>query len=189
MKAHTLLWQMLAWLLALAMLAPVPVRGEAAASVLERQVKAAYLYKFAGYVEWPEGSFAKPDAPLVIGVAASEALAAQLEQTVAGRSVEGHPVTVRRLKRGESLSGLHLLFVGGADKTHLGEWLGAARGQPVLTVAEADEGNAQGSMINFLMAEERLRFEVALKPVSQSRLRISARMLAAALRVAGGNAS
>ncbi|UQV46761.1 DUF4154 domain-containing protein [Janthinobacterium lividum] len=69
----------------------VQVQGE-----LERQVKAAYLYKFAGYVEWPDGSFARPDSPLVIGVAGADALAEQLEQSVAGHSVNGRAVQVKK---------------------------------------------------------------------------------------------
>src|SRR3954468_23532351 len=63
-------------------------------------VKAAFLYKFPGFVDWPAGSFARPDAPLVIGVAGNDAVAGDLEQIVAGRTLEGRPVAVRRLREG-----------------------------------------------------------------------------------------
>ncbi|MES2126915.1 MAG: YfiR family protein [Pseudomonadota bacterium] len=163
--------------------------AQAQASSVERQVKAAYLYKFAGFVDWPEGSFARPDSPLLIGVAGSDTLAGDLEQMVGGRSVNGHTITIRRVRRGESLAGLHILFVGGSDRALASDLLAAARGQAVLTVTDSEEGFAQGSMINFVVAEDKLRFEVALRQVNTARLRISARMLAAAHRVQPGTSS
>lgn len=154
---------------------------------LESAVKAAYLYKFATFVEWPEGSFARPDSVLQIGVAGNDALAEHLARTVGGRSVNGHAVAIRKLRRGESTAGLHILFVGAQERAAIGDYLQAARGQSVLTVTDADEALALGSMVNFVVAGQRLRFEVALENVAPSRLRISARMLAAALRVEGAS--
>jgi hypothetical protein len=146
---------------------------------LEVQVKAAYLYKFAGFVDWPGTAFPRPDSPLVIGVAGNDELAAQLEQVVAGRSVGGHPLAVRRVRQGDSPAGLHVLYVGGPERWT--ELLAGARGLPLLTVGDAAE--VPGNMIRFLVLDERLRFEVALGPVAPSGLRISARLLAAAVRV------
>jgi hypothetical protein len=160
-------------------------RAQNVASALELQVKAAYLYKFAGYTEWPEGSFAQSDSALVIGVAGHDALAGQLELVVAGRSINGHPLTVRRLKRGDSPAGLHILCTSAADRSAMIELLGQARALPILTVADDADGLAHGAMIAFLMAQDRLRFDVGLKPVNQARLRISARMLAVAHQVQG----
>jgi len=169
-------------LLLLAALWPLLAHAQSNAT-LERQVKAAYLYKFAGFVEWPEGSFSRPDAPVVIGVAGADALAEQLEQTVAGHMANGRPLQVRRIKRGDSLAGLHMLFISAQDKALAQELLAASRGQPVLTVTDADDTFGLGSMINFVIADERLRFEVSLKNALAARLKISARMLSAAYRV------
>jgi hypothetical protein len=155
-------------------------------SPLEREIKAAYLYKFAGFVEWPEGSFSAADSPLQIGVAGNDHLADQVEQMVAGRTVNGHALTVRRLRRGDSLAGLHILFIGTLERAAQGELLAAARAMPLLTVTDSADAAAQGCMINFIIADDKLRFEVALRPVNFSRLRISARMLAAAFKVVGG---
>lgn len=154
---------------------------------LESAVKAAYLYKFATFVEWPEGSFARPDSVLQIGVAGNDALVGHLARTVDGRSVNGHAVAIRKVRRGESTAGLHILFVGAQDRAAIGDYLQAARGQSVLTVTDTDEALALGSMVNFVVDGQRLRFEVALENVATSRLRISARMLAAALRVEGAS--
>lgn len=181
------------WRLALApMLASMLVLWPASAhadglSPLERQVKAAYLYKFAGFVEWPEGSFVRPDSPLVIGVMGADALADQLERTVAGHSANGHPLVVRKLKKGESTGQVHILYLGALDKGALHEVMSASRNQPLLTVSDSEEAYAMGSIINFVVAEDRLRFEVALKPAATARIRISARMLSAAYRVQGAS--
>lgn len=156
---------------------------------LEREVKAAYLYKFGGFVEWPEASFARPDAPLTIGVAGDDALADQLARTVAGRSVNGHPVAVRRLRGGEAPGTVHILYVSSHDRAVLAEMLRAVRGTPVLTVSDSEDALAQGAMVAFVESASKLRFLVAMAPVAPSRLRISARMLSAALRVQPGTAS
>ena len=152
---------------------------------LASEVKAAYLYKFASFVEWPEGSFARADSVLHIGVAGNDALAGHLAQMVGGRNVNGHAVAIRKIRRGDSIAGLHILFVGAHDPDAIHDYLHAARGQSVLSVTDADQALALGSMVNFVVDGERLRFEVALDHVAPSRLRISARMLAAALRVGG----
>ena len=153
---------------------------------LEREVKAAYLYKFGSFVEWPEASFARPDSPLQIGVAGDDALADQLVRTVTGRSVAGRPIAVRKLRSGEAPGALHILFVSGHDRAAAADMLKAVRGQPVLTVSDTEEALAAGAMVSFVVAGGKLRFLVAMGPVAPSRLRISARMLAAALRVQPG---
>jgi len=179
---RAVLWLALALALTLMLWSRPGVARQAAS---EGQVKAAYLFKFAGFVEWPEGSFARPDSSLQIGVAGSDALAEQLELMVAGRSIGGHAISVRKIRRGEPVAGIHILFVGAAERAAMAELLAAARGQPVLTVSDADDAVALGCMIAFVIADQRLRFDVGMAHVAAARLRISARMLAAANRILG----
>lgn len=157
-------------------------------SLVERQVKAAYLFKFASFVEWPDGTFGHPGAPLTIGVAGNDALADQLDNVVAGRAIGGHSVVVRHLRRGDKLAGVHILFVGG-ERAAVAELLEAARSQSVLTVSDSPEIFALGSMINFVINDEKVRFEVALRNANAVNLRISARMLSVATRVLAGGGS
>jgi hypothetical protein len=177
------------WVLACLLLACLgTARAEATAPQLERQVKAAYLYKFAGFVEWPESSFARPDSPLQIGVAGSDLLADLLEKMVAGRSVNGRPIRVRRIAPGEALTDLHILFIDHSlERTAMTQMLGAAQGHSLLTVSDAEEASSAGCMINFVVADDKLRFDVMMRHVTSSRLRISARMLAVAHRVRGAS--
>jgi hypothetical protein len=152
---------------------------------LERQVKAAYLYKFGSYVEWPERAFPAPEGTVRIGIMGASALADELAQVTAGRVINGRQVSVHKLKPGDSLTGVHILYIGGASNDKLGEILASVKGQPVLTVTESEQGLVQGGMINFMIVGGKLRFEVAPKTAQQGSLNISARLLAAAFRVGG----
>ncbi len=166
-------------LLMLAFAAPAQAEG----GLVERQVKAAYLFKFASFVEWPDGAFALPSTPLVIGVAGNDALAEQLDYVAAGRAINGHNVQVRRVRRGDKLAGLHILFVGGSDRAAVTEWIDGARSGAVLTVSDTPEAFAAGCMVNFVINDEKVRFEVAMRHVNAGHIRISARMLSVASRV------
>ena len=148
----------------------------------ESGVKAAFLYKFANYIEWPANAFSAPAAPLVIGVLGADEVAAELDRIVPGRNVNGHPVTVKRLKGGEGAAGVHILFVGRESGTAAA--VRSAREQGALTVTETEHGlETMGSAINFLTAGDRVAFEVSLDAAEKSGHRISSRMLAVAKRV------
>lgn len=151
----------------------------------EERVKAASLYKFLNYISWPSASFMRPEAPYVIGVAGADEVADNLEQLVAGHRVADRQVAVRRMRISEPLTGIHVLFVGKADRHRLPQILRHLQGQPVLVVTEGDAGTA-GGMINFRVVDERVRFEVALEAVEKAGLKLDSRMLAVALAVNKG---
>lgn len=167
-------------------LAPATAAAQDAARAAEVRIKAAFLYKFCDFVEWPPAAFAAPDAAFTIGVLGADALADELAAVVARRSVHGRPVVVRKLRRGAPLAGLHMLFVGGSDGARLPEALAGARGRPTLTVTEAEDDGDPGSVINFVLVADKVRFDVALPPAEAGGLRISARLLAVARRVVAG---
>lgn len=174
-----------AWLVAVLCAGAGLVAAQALPADTERQVKAAYLVKFAGFVEWPARSLAGSTV-LEIGVAGNPALAAELERVAAGRSVAGHALRVRRMQAGAASDGLHILFIDGAIEPRvLAAMLGAARGQSVLTVSDAPDATGLGCMIGFVLASERLRFDIGLAQVASGGLKIGARMLAVAHRVRG----
>jgi len=160
---------------------PRPAQADTQAD--EYRVKAAFLYKFGSYIEWPSGSFARADSPVTIGVMGADALADELAQIVAGRNVNGRPVRVRKLRPGDPIAGLHVLFIGGSDTGRLAEILAAARGRALLTVTESEGGLELGSMINFVVVEDKVRFDVAPPPPESGNLKISARLLGVARKV------
>ena len=149
----------------------------------EHEVKAAFLFKFLSFIEWPAQSFARHGAPLVIGVLGADDVHFALQEIVPGRSAQGRPLEVRKLKEGERSAGVHLLFVGRAAAGAL-PMLPAQPG--LLVVSEADGALEQGAMINFLRVDGRVRFEVAPEPAERRGLRISSRLLAVAQHVKPG---
>ena len=154
--------------------------------MLEQRIKAAFLYKFAGYVDWPAASFARSDTPFTIAVVGADPLAAELSQAVAGRTVNDRPVAVRRLKPGESLDGVHILFVGKGENARLAQLVKTAQTRSVLTVTESEGALAHGSVINFVLDDRRVRFEISLDSAEKSKLRLSSRLLAVAQQVHTG---
>jgi len=178
------------WHLLLAMLffAMSAIAGHADEEVAdgEYRVKAAYIYKFALYVAWPESAFKQPEAPLVIGVSGSEELAAELGTLLAGRTVNGRPLTIKRVNPDAPLGSLHVLFVGKGEMAQLKHLLHLAEPQAVLVITESDGALAQGSMINFVWVDRHIRFEIGLGAAEKSGLKLSSRLLGVAQLVKTG---
>lgn len=180
-RCRIMRWLYRAWLWAvLAGLAAAAETGDGAG--IAGQVKAAYLYKFGNYVEWP-ASVVPHDGPLTIGILGDEALADELLKIAAGRTINGRSVSVRKLRRDAAMSGNHILFVGMSHADELADILATVKGLPVLVVTDSEQGLAAGSMINFVVVDGKLRFEVAPKVAGKGNLLISARLLAVAYRV------
>ncbi len=143
----------------------------------ESHVKAAFVYKFTGYVDWPDSAFDGPGAPFVMGVLGADVLLNELSQLAAGRKVHDRRIVVRKLTAGDAVSGLHMLFVGRA------ETLRAEVPKTVLVVTESEGAMPRGSMVNFVLVDRHVRFEIALPPVEKAGLRMSSRLLAVAQKV------
>ena len=161
----------------------VSSRAQAGASEAEYQVKAAFLYKFLAFVEWPEAVFRGADSPIVIGVLGAEPLAQELSRVVASRSVNGRPVAVRRFSVGDPVADLQVLFVSRAHGPRLAPIQAGAEKVALLTVTESDEGLESGGVINFVIVDDKVRFDVALHRAERAGLRISARLLSVARKV------
>ena len=169
------------FLLLLVLLTPVAAHAEEAS--LERQVKAAFLFKFAGYVEWPAGAFASADAPMTIGVYGDEALDRELSTLVAGRKSAGRNVSVIRIKSVDPVPDVRVLFVARERSDELSAIAEHARGRPILIVAEDEYAMGNGAMINFVLSGGRVRFDVDLSAVNHGSITLSSRLLAVAQQV------
>ncbi|MBQ5947049.1 YfiR family protein [Massilia sp. ST3] len=154
-------------------------------SVLERRVKAAFLYKFLAYAEFPPQAFADGAAPLVIGVAGSDEMAAELARITAGRMINGRTILVRLFREQDAQTPVHLLFVAGSDPARVGRMMRAA---PVMFLTVTECGNQQhcGSVINFRIVDERVRFDVSLDAAERNNVKLSSRLLTVANRVQKG---
>ena len=171
---------------AAASLAAAPARSRAQGPEVDaRTIKAAFLCKFPGYVEWPNG--ADPgNRPVTIGVLGAPEMAAELDRLLSGRQANERPVDVRAIADGESLAGLQVLYVGDGDAAAHSQSLLPARDLPILVVTDAPGALSSGSVINFTVERDRVRFEVSLPAAERSGLKLSSRLLAVAQRVERG---
>jgi len=144
-------------------------------------VKAAYLFRFAQYVEWPQAPSA--DSPFVIAVCGAEEVAVHLERLLPGMTVNGRPVTVRRVTRAQELEGVHILFIGSSAFSNTRTLRARAIEKPILIVTEDQNGIDGGAVINFLEVNRNLRFEISLIAADRSGLRINSALLSVAARV------
>jgi hypothetical protein len=152
--------------------------------LVEYQVKAAFVCKFGNYIEWPPQTLGAAGEPFRIGVLASEAVVEEFRRTATASSVAGRTVEVRRLARGEVPEGMQAVFVSRSMAAQAPALLAAMQGRPVLTVTELDPGGATG-MINFVVVDDKVRFDILLPSAAQSGLKISVRLLGVARRVEG----
>ena len=145
----------------------------------ERSVKAAFLYKFTEYVDWPSTS-ATRDGPFTIGVLGSGAFADELLRMTEDRTVDRRSIRVRRVSPSDAVDDLEVLFIAAEQRARLSELLSPVRGRPILTVTESEGALADGSIINFTVAGDRVRFEISLDAAQASQLKLNSRLLAVA---------
>jgi hypothetical protein len=143
----------------------------------ERKLKAAYIYRVATFVAWPDAAFARPGAPLLVGVAGDDALAAEAARFMDGRLVHGRPLAVVRIDRRLDPHAMpHVLFVAASPAR--GRLLDAAHCQPVLTVCDGAPGH--GCVVGLVADGAHLRPRIDRLEATAGQLRISARLLALA---------
>jgi hypothetical protein len=143
----------------------------------EYQVKAAFLFNFTQFIEWPSHAFRTPDAPLIIGVLGNDPFGPYLDEMVAGEAAGGHPLIVQRFDRVADVKGCHILFISPKDRDQLREIFNALKEQPVLTVGDGANFASTGGMILFYTEENRIRIRINLDVAKEVQLNISSKLL------------
>jgi len=160
-----------------------PVSVDAATSVKEAQIKAAFLYNFTKFVEWPDASFAAPGEPLIVGLFGESLLQQELEMTVRDRRVNGRAILVKRVVTALEASAVHVLFVEADEEARFGEVWSRLADRNVLLVGESPEFLKRGGCIRLVLDEQRLRFEINASAAERARLRISSQLQKLAVAV------
>lgn len=163
----------------------VSVNLRASSTVEEYSVKAAFLFHFAQFVDWPDGTFSKPDSPLVYCTIGEDPFQGALEATFKGKTIGSHPLEVRHLKKAVEARGCHVAFIGEPADKHLQDELVSLKGNPVLTVGETEQFMRNSGMIGFCIEENKIRFNINLEAAEKANLKISARLLMLAKTVIG----
>nr|WP_067294543.1 YfiR family protein [Marinobacterium profundum] len=158
----------------------------------EARIKAAFLFKFGHYVEWPAAAFTSASSPLVIGVMGAPAIARELSKAVAGRQIQQRPLQVVNITAPRLPANLHLLYVAHAHSSGTTKavgnplsWQSQLKERAVLVITGSPDGLESGSSINFEIVDNRVRFDIALDSARAHNLKLSSRLLAVARRVQG----
>ena len=146
----------------------------------EHQVKAAFLYNFANFVQWPEGALGPAGAPLKVCVVGTDPFGGALEDAFRGQVVQGRSVQIARGPTLATLGRCHILFLSHSEQGRWPELLRALAGAPTLTVADGPPLVRQGGMVSFVVEAKRVRFEINRGAAEHAGLRISSKLLALA---------
>jgi YfiR/HmsC-like len=149
----------------------------------EYQVKAAYLFNFLKFVEWPGDPLADTHGRWIIGIVGDNPFGDELTQIISGKTVQGHELQVRRFQPGEDLHACHILFISASEKKRLPSVLATLNSSSVLTVADMDHFIESGGMIQFVMEDKRVRFAIDVGASGRARLKVSSKLLSLARTV------
>jgi hypothetical protein len=147
----------------------------------EYQVKAAFLYNFAKFVEWPGNS---PATPFCIGILGSDPFGPMIDETLDGKTLGGRRVVIRRFDQPEEALGCEIVFIASAAEP-LKSWLRYFQSKAILTVGDAPAFCQSGGIIGFQVADQRVRFAVNLEAARRAQLKMSSKLLSLAARVWG----
>lgn len=163
-------------LAAILVISPVSAAGQ----VQEYQMKAAFLYNFAKFVEWPATSFKSTRDPIEICILGQNPFGNALEQTVSGKTVDDRPFLIRTVNEVKPDSGCHMLFVSAVERRRFRAGVGALKGAAILTVGEAEEFTSDGGVIRFKLEGMKLHLEINVVAADFENIRISSKLLSLA---------
>lgn len=166
----------------LLLLLAVPFRSVAAPQPVSReyQIKAAFLFNFAQFTEWPTNTFTSSNAPIVIGVMGIDPFGRVLDNTVRGETINGHKLVIERYRRVEEIGACHILFISQSENRRVERILNHLKGKPVLTVGDMDAAVGHDVAIRFFEENNKLRIHINPDAVAQARLTLSSKLLRAA---------
>lgn len=147
----------------------------------EYQIKAAFVYNFAKFVDWPGQAFASSNAPMVIGVLGENVFGDSLQQIINDKKINGHPLKFETVNSVSEATNCQVLFISRSEKGHLSKIIGQLQGTSILTVSETDDFIGDGGMIYLFVDEEnQVRFQINNDAARKAGLTISSKLLSLA---------
>ena len=146
----------------------------------EYQLKAAFLFNFAKFIEWPASTFSTPQAPFSICIFGDDPFGPVIDATLRGQNVEGHPVMIQRTRDASRLRHCQVAFISASEKDHLRDIFQSVHGANVLLVGETAGFASAGGAIQFQMQDGHVRFSINPGAAERAGLRVSSRLLSLA---------
>lgn len=147
------------------------------------QIEAVYLYNFSKFVEWPASEKTTKTDPFNICILGEDPFGAVLDATLSGENIQGANLAARRIAEPRDAAGCKIVFVSISEESRLKGVLGELEGANVLTVSDIRDFSQRGGMIQFVVADGKVRFEVNVKNAADAGLTFSADLLEVALAV------
>jgi hypothetical protein len=160
----------------LAMLGVCATVSKGADASKEHELKAAFLYNFTKFIEWPTNRFQDASAPFIVAVAGHSPCAAELEKIAKERKVNGRTLIIKTVTTPEDVKDAQILFIPASKGAHLKEWLTAAHQAGALSIGESDSAGWKNSIINFALEGEKIRFDLNVEQAENTGLKISAQL-------------
>jgi len=183
-RAFSTSWALL--LLTLVLLVTAPVAGAQAHSPSEYQVKAAFLFNFAKFIDWPPSAFAGPQSPFAICILGVDPFGKTIDNALEGKAIGDHPVIVLRAKDAADARRCQMVFVSSSEKQHLAELIASFRGANILIVGETERFADAGGTIELMLDQNHIRFAINTYAAEAAGLKISSKLLALAKIVRAG---
>lgn len=157
--------------------------GASAQTASEYDVKAAFLYNFTKFVEWPPGAFLAESSQLRLCILGDNPFGTTLESVIEGEEVQGRRLLILRVDFLHNPGHCHILFISRSERERIPAVLTALQGSPVLTVSETDGFLEKGGTINFKIREGKVRFEINPSAAERGGLKMSSKLLRLATRI------
>jgi hypothetical protein len=151
----------------------------------EYEVKAAYLFNFAKFVEWQPDAFTVENPSFIIGILGNDPFGSIIDNTVAGNMVNDKKFIIKRFKSSAEVDFCHILFISSSEESRIAETLEKVSRKGILTVGDAKSFLDSGGIINFVLVENKVRFEINLGAAEKAGLKISSKLLKLATLVKG----
>jgi hypothetical protein len=161
----------------------IPQTGRAESNVLsEYEVKAAYLFNFAKFVEWPQAALPRENTPLSVCLVGKSPMNDVME-SLAGKTIKNRRLVIHQFSRIEDLNECHILFINSSVKTSLSQIVASVASRPILTVSDSKGFAAAGGIIEFVPVGAKIRFEINHRSALNINLKISSHLLRLATTV------
>jgi len=149
----------------------------------EYQLKAVFLYNFVKFVQWPAESFADADAPIIIGILGNDPFGKIIDGAIKDKIVKGRKLMVKRFEEIKGVEICHILFISSSEERHLPAIMETLKDSSVLTVGEVKQFAQRGGIINFILKENKIRFEINVEAAERAKLTIDSELLKLAIIV------
>jgi len=143
----------------------------------EYQIKAAFVYNFAKFVEWPSNAFSDSGSPIVIGVVGDDPFGSSLDQVIKGKTANGRRLVIKRFPKIRDIQSCHILFISSSESSRLKKTLEAVKGSSVLTTSDIERFAQRGGIVGLTLDGSKIGIDINVDAAKRANLKVSSKLL------------